>query len=84
MATISWSPDPQSQEADDTAAGHNSRAASEDGHQNADAEAQNETIDSGSEGRNRGTSHGNPHDETAELQIAESNHQVYRTESHAA
>lgn len=82
MATISWSPDPQCQEADDTAAGHNSRAASEDGHQNADAEAQNETIDS--EGQNRGAGHGNPHDETATTQIAEANRQAYRTESHAA
>ena len=82
MATISWSPDPQCQEADDTAAGHNSRAASEDGHQNADAEAQNETIDS--EGPNSGAGHGNPHEETADIQIAEANHQVYRTESHAA
>ena len=82
MATISWSPDPQCQEADDTAAGHNSRAASEDGHQNADAEAQNETIDS--EGKNRGAGHGNPHDETATIQIAEANRQAYRTESHAA
>jgi len=81
MATISWSPDPQSQEAGG-AAGHDSRAASEDGHQKADAEAQNETIDS--EGQKRGAAHGNLHDETATIQIAEANRQAYRTESHAA
>ena len=81
MATISWSPDPQCQEAGG-AAGHDSWAASEDGHQNADAEAQNETIDS--EGQNRGAGHGNLHDDTADIQIADANHQVYRTESHAA
>ena len=81
MATISWSPDPQCQEAGG-APGHDSRAASEDGHQNADAEAQNETIDS--EGQNKGAGQGNPHDETTDIQIAEANHQVYRTESHAA
>ena len=62
--------------------GDSTRAASEDGHQNPDAEAQNETIDS--EGQNKGAGQGNPHDETTDIQIAEANHQVYRTESHAA